>query len=104
LVSLVQLPLFLFFCFTDRSNAQLDSLAQLPFGFIQFLGLSDQLIAQFVEIHMVHRGNKWMGSLDLETSNKRTTSRTAGWGLKVKQDDNKTSGKAKQVKQGALGC
>jgi len=27
-----------------------------------------------VEIHVVHRGNKWMGSLDLETSNKRTTS------------------------------
>jgi len=40
-----------------------------------------------VEIHEVHRGNKWMGSSNLATSNERTTSQTAGWGLKMKQDN-----------------
>ena len=47
------------------------------------------VMQMYVEIHMVHWGNKWMGSLDLETLNERTTSRTAGQGLKQKQDDNK---------------
>ncbi len=41
-----------------------------------------------VEIHEVHRGNKWMGSSDLDDLNKMT-SQTAGRGLKTKQDDNK---------------
>ena len=57
-----------------------------------------------VEIHEVHWENKWMGSLDFGDLNK-TTSRTAGRGLKTnKETTNETSGKAKQVKQGTLGC
>ncbi len=36
-----------------------------------------------VEIYKVLGGNKWMGSLDLDELNK-TTSQTAGQGLKTK--------------------
>ena len=57
--------------------------------------LDDLAQRKHVKIHVVHRGNKWMGSLDLETSNKRTTSQTAGRGLKMEQDNNETSSKAK---------
>ena len=57
-----------------------------------------------VKIHVVHRGNRWMGSLDLETSNKRTTSRTAGWGLKIKQDDNKQVAKQKKEQEQERGA
>ncbi len=56
-----------------------------------------------VGIHKVCWGNKWMGSSDLDELNK-TTSQTAGQGLKTKQDNNKRSSKVKQVKQGELGC
>jgi len=44
-----------------------------------------------------------MGPSDLDDLNK-ATSQTAGWGLKTNKTTNKTSGKAKQVKQAALGC
>jgi len=39
-----------------------------------------------VEIHWVHRGNKWMGSSDFDDMNK-VTSQTAGRGLKSKHDN-----------------
>jgi len=57
-----------------------------------------------VGIHNGHRGNKVDGLSDLDGLNK-TTSRTAGRGLKNKNKEttDKTSGEAKQVKQGALG-
>ena len=38
------------------------------------------------KIHWVRRGNKWMGSLNFDDLNK-ATSRTAGRGLKSKQDN-----------------
>jgi len=41
-----------------------------------------------LESTMVTVATKWMGSSDLDSLNK-TTSRTAGWGLKTKQRDNK---------------
>jgi len=44
--------------------------------------LDDLAQRKHVKIHMVHRGNKWMGSSDLEALNQRTTSRTAGWASK----------------------
>jgi len=57
-----------------------------------------------VEIHDGHSGNKVDGLSDLEGLNK-TTSRTAGRGLKTnKETTNRTSGEAKQMKRGALGC
>jgi len=62
-----------------------------------------KIIMEIVEIHEVHWGSKWMGSSDLDKLN-NTTSRTAGQGLKTKQRQQQTSGEAKQVKQGALGC
>jgi len=53
---------------------------------------------------MVHRGNKVDGLFELNELN-NTTSWTAGRGLKEnKETTNKTSGKAKQMKQGMLGC
>jgi len=51
------------------------------------------LVFAVLKSMMVHWGNKWMGSSDLETSNERTTSRTAGRSLKIKQDDNKQAAK-----------
>jgi len=53
---------------------------------LTFKGMSS--LHAFVGIHKVHWGNKWMGSSDLDELNK-TTSQTAGRGLKTKQDDNK---------------
>jgi len=53
---------------------------------------------------MVHRGNKVDGLFELNELN-NATSRTAGRGLKeTNATTNKTSGEAKQMKQGALGC
>jgi len=44
--------------------------------------LDDLAQRKHVEIHEVHLGNKWMGSLNLDTLNE-TTSQTAGQGLKT---------------------
>jgi len=52
---------------------------------------------------MVHRGNKVDGLFELNELN-NATSCTAGQGLKTNKTTNKTSGKAKQMKQDALGC
>ncbi len=66
--------------------------------------LDDLAQRKHVEIHEVHRGNKWMGSMDLYKLNKMT-SQTASWGLKTnKTRQQQASGKATQVKQRALGC
>jgi len=56
----------------------------------------DELVhRKHVKIHWVHRGNKWMGSLDLDELN-NVTHQTAGWGkTKNKMTTNKWRSKNK---------
>jgi len=66
--------------------------------------LDDSAQRKHVRIHDGPRGNKVDGLFGLDDLNK-ATSQTAGRGLKTKQETtNKTSGKAKQMKRGVLGC
>jgi len=62
--------------------------------------LDDLAQRKRVEIHDGPRGNKVDGLFGLSNLNK-TTSQTAGRGLKTRETTNKTSGEAKQVKRGA---
>ena len=64
--------------------------------------LDDLVQRKHVKIHKVHWGNKWMGSSDFGALNK-TTSQTAGWGLKTKQD-NKIEQQTNMKKQVNTSC
>ncbi len=65
--------------------------------------LDDLAQRKHVGIHDGPRGNKVDGLFGLNNLNK-TTSQNSWPGPQNKKTTNKTSGKAKQVKQGTLGC